>query len=175
MTTALLCTGLESATLPTRLIREAHKWGSLSLLEDTLNTTGGQNVFDLHASVTSSLSGTDGSLNGHSQQPGNGRRMNERLHAADSPAEPSQLDLDYSPSLSNISSPRAPHVFAQVECERDHLESDMRLLTLTPEERQRRRLNEESVVEMLVIAPYPVLIRQPKLDATSDGQQLTSA
>lgn len=60
---------------------------------------------------------------------------------------PSPLDIDYSPN-SIILASRSSHVFGQVESERDRLESDPRTLSLTPEERLRRRLNEESVVEM---------------------------
>ncbi|EXJ54921.1 uncharacterized protein A1O5_12832 [Cladophialophora psammophila CBS 110553] len=154
MSSALLCAGIESVTLPTRLHAEAGKRGSLGLLEDTLNTNGVQNIFELHASVMSSKIGAKGSSNGTAMEQGNGY---ENDQSANLP-EPSHLDLDYSPSLLSPSVARSRHVFAQVECERDHLESDTRPLTLTHEERLRRRLNEESVVEIFQTSlQFPVL------------------
>lgn len=140
MKTALLCAGVESFTLPSRLSADAGKKGTLSLLQDTLNTTDTQNLFELHASVSASKTGANGTsgqgTNGHSD---------DRNTAS---PEASQLDFDYSPSLSSSSVATSSHIFAQVECERDHLESEIRPLTMSPDERLRRRLNEETVVEM---------------------------
>ena len=141
---ALLCTGVESVTLPTRLNAGSHKRASLSLLEDTLNTTDTQNLFEIHASITSSKAVANGSLNGSAKAQSNGR--GETL-GVDLP-EPAWWDLDYTPSLNSSSSARPTHVFAQIECLRDPLESETRLLTMDPEERLRRRLNQESVVEV---------------------------
>jgi hypothetical protein len=142
--TALLCAGVESSTLPTRLNAAGGKRGSLSLLEDTLNTAGTQTLFELHASITSSAAGANGSLNGGSAEQNNRRGERDTTDLA----ELSQLDFDYSPGLTTPSTARPSHVFAQVECLRDHLESEVRPLSMSPEERLRRRLNEESVVEM---------------------------
>ncbi|KIW33030.1 protein DML1, variant [Cladophialophora immunda] len=162
---ALLCAGIESVTLPTRLRAEAGKRGTLSLLEDTLNTNGVQNVFELHASVTSSNIGTSHSSNGAARVQGNGHEENQGPNL---PA-PSHFDLDYSPSLINPSAARWNHTFAQVECERDHLESNPRPMTLTPEERLRRRLNEESVVEI-----FQTSLQFPLLDTFPDTLFATS-
>lgn len=140
MTTALLCAGVESFTLPSRLAADAGKRGSLSLLQDTLNTTDTQNLFELHASVSASRKGTNGTS-------GQGTNGHTDSRDANSP-EVSQLDFDYSPSLSSSSVATSSHIFAQVECERDHLESETRPLTMSPDERLRRRFNEETVVEM---------------------------
>ncbi|KAH0831733.1 Protein dml1 [Fonsecaea pedrosoi] len=159
MNTALLCAGVESVTLPTRLHAEVGKRGSLGLLEDTLNTNGVQNVFELHASVTSSNVGASHSSNGVAIVQGNGHQGNQSANVP----EPSDFDLDYSPSLSKPSARRSNHVFAQVECERDHLESGTRPLTLNPEERLRRRLNEESVVEL-----FQTSLQFPLLDTFPD-------
>ncbi|KIX93488.1 uncharacterized protein Z520_10666 [Fonsecaea multimorphosa CBS 102226] len=159
MSTALLCAGIESVTLPTRLNAEAGKRGSLSLFEDTLNTNGVQNVFELYASVTSSKTEASHSSNGTATGHGNGYGENQSTNSP----EPSRLDLDYSPSLSSPSAGRSSHVFAQVECDRDHLESGTRPLTLTPEERLRRRLNEESVVEI-----FQTSLQFPLLDTFPD-------
>ena len=129
VTTALLCAGLESSTLPTRFNANAGNPTSLSLLEATLNINGARNLFELHASLKSLTSETNGNVSG-------------------TVPERSRLDLDYSPTLSDLSAAGSMHVFAQVECERDVPGSDVRSLALSPDERLRRRLDDDSVVEM---------------------------
>jgi hypothetical protein len=144
LTTALLCAGLETLTLPTRLSASAPKHGSLGLLADTLNTSDTQNLFELHASINSASQHNNGSTNGHASS----QNSRGQAQAAETP-EPSRFDIDYTPNSSDTPPKRRScHVFAQVECERDHLESDPRPVTMSPEERLRRRLNEETVVEM---------------------------
>ncbi|EXJ57928.1 hypothetical protein A1O7_05351 [Cladophialophora yegresii CBS 114405] len=170
LTTALLCAGMESSTLPTRLNAGLGKRGSLSLLEDTLNAAGNQCLFELHASITSSMTGANGTLNGGPAEQQNGHGGGETADAA----EPSQFDLDYSPGLASPLTARSSHVFAQVECLRDHLESEVRPLTLSPEERLRRRLNEESVVEIFQTAlQFPLLDTFPNtlFQTSRRGQQ----
>ncbi|EXJ93922.1 hypothetical protein A1O1_02315 [Capronia coronata CBS 617.96] len=148
MTTALLCAGMESSTLPTRLTASAHKRGSLTLFEDALNTNGHQNLFALQASVTSAISQVNDHGNGTSASRANGGAPARENDSAESQPEPSMFDINYSPRLSTTSASKFLHMFSQVECERDHLKSDRRPLTLDPGERLRRRLNEESIVEM---------------------------
>jgi len=141
-TTALLAAGLESSTLPTRFNATSRKRGSLTLFEDILNTNGNQNLFELYASITDSSNSSDGQPNGTSSMQNGGG--DSGVHTNPMPAP---LDIDYFPR-SNILAGRSSHVFGQVESERDRLESDPRTSSLTPEERLRRRLNDESVVEM---------------------------
>ncbi|KIX05678.1 uncharacterized protein Z518_03650 [Rhinocladiella mackenziei CBS 650.93] len=163
MTTALLCAGLESSTLPTRLRAEAPKRASLSLLEDTLNTNGNQNLFELRASMTNIISNANGQLESGTVNQANGRELPRENDVSMSEPEPSQLDLDYYPSSTDNLGARSVHVFAQVECERDRLQSSPPSLTLTPEERLRRRLNEESVVEI-----FQTGLQFPLLDTFPD-------
>jgi hypothetical protein len=140
-TTALLSAGFESSTLPTRFNATARKRGSLALFEDVLNTNGKQNLFELHASVnnpsySSNDHGSDHLANGNS--------------AASADPSSGLLDIDYSPSR-NSAEPlarKAYHIFGQVESERDTTGSNTSALMHTPEERLRRRLDDESVVEM---------------------------
>ncbi|KAJ9609771.1 mtDNA inheritance, partitioning of the mitochondrial organelle [Cladophialophora chaetospira] len=167
---ALLCTGVESITLPTRFSAGVGKRGSLSLLEDTLNTTDTQNLFELHASVTSAATIANGSLNNSSRDQ-NGRAGGNQ--GADMPGA-SRFDLDYSPGLSTPSTARSTHVFAQVQCLRDHLESSTHPLTLSPDERLRRRHNDESVVEIFQTAlQFPLLDTFPDtlFETGRTGQQ----
>jgi hypothetical protein len=146
-TTALLAAGLESSTLPTRFNTTARKRGSLALFEDILNTNGNQTLFELHASVTSSSNNSNDHPNG-SDRILNGNQQGGGGPASYANSSPSRLDIDYSPNTNASLASRSSHVFGQVESERDRLEADPRTLSLTPEERLRRRLNEESVVEM---------------------------
>lgn len=148
MTTALLCAGLESSTLPTRLTASAHKRGSLTLFEDALNTNGHQNLVELQASVTSATINSREHGNVVIAEHAIGRAPPRENDATELQPEPTVFDINYSPELGQQPATKSFHIFAQIECERDHLESDPPQLTLDPEERLRRRLNEESVVEM---------------------------
>lgn len=147
MTTALLCAGFESVTIPTRLRADARKRGSLSLLEDTLNTSDSQNLFELQAKVNHAMNGTNGHTHGAI------RESNGRIHTAENEPhdwhpEPTHFDLEYLPRQQNSIVGDRSHVFAQVECERGMAEHDSFSLSLDPEDRLRRRQNEQSVVEM---------------------------
>jgi hypothetical protein len=146
MTTALLCAGMESSTLPTRLNATAHKRGSLGLLEDTLNTTGNQNLFELKASAGNATSRQRRAL---ADAASNDARTRGRdTDTPSSQLEPSQFDLDYSADFGDTSPGKPSQIFSQVECVRGLGPGDVLLPSLSPEERLRRRLNEESVVEM---------------------------
>lgn len=144
-TCALLCAGLESITLPTRFGAGALKRSNLSFLEDTLNTNGNQNLFELQAAITNIQLDVNSPQNGTRPAPSNGNRQ---VAERDAFPEPSPLDIDFSPTVEESSAAKRSHVFAQMECDRDRLESNSRVVTLTPDERLRRRLNEESVVEV---------------------------
>ncbi|KIW54097.1 protein DML1, variant [Exophiala xenobiotica] len=146
-TTALLCAGFESATLPTRFRADGQKRGSLSLLEDTLNTSDNQNLFELQAKVGHATREANGVSNGEIHGS-NGRMQPEENGAADWQPQPAQFDLEYLPRMRDSSVVGPGHIFAQIECERGRSEHDPFSLSLSPEDRLRRRLNEESVVEI---------------------------
>ncbi|EXJ92164.1 hypothetical protein A1O3_00714 [Capronia epimyces CBS 606.96] len=169
MTTALLCAGLESSTLPTRLTANARKRGSLTLFEDALNTNGRQNLFELQASVTNAVGNVHEDGHGAPAREINGRNPSGEKNSAQSQPEPSRFDISYLPSSSPQPASKSFHVFAQVECERDHLESEPRPLSLGLEERLRRRINEESVVEV-----YQTRVQFPLLETFPDGLFETS-
>jgi hypothetical protein len=99
----------------------------------------------MNNAIAASNGSLNGTSNGQSTKDHNGRGGS---HKQEHEAEPSQLDLDYSPGLKESSMKISSHVFAQVEVERDRLQSDPRPPTLDPDERLRRRLNDESIVEM---------------------------
>lgn len=147
-TSALLCAGLETITLPTRLRPGTHKRGSLSLLEDTLNTTSSQNLFELQATAGHLTSQTNGHRNGAIHES-NGSMIDGQNEASDLQPVPSRFDVSYTPRVSGEDpAKKSLHIFAQVESERGCIGQDGVLPSLTPEERLRRRLTEESVVEM---------------------------
>ncbi|KAK4935736.1 mtDNA inheritance, partitioning of the mitochondrial organelle [Elasticomyces elasticus] len=158
-TSALLCAGLETITLPTRLRPDAHKRSSLSLLEDTLNTSGNQNLFELQATAGHLTSQTNRHRNGAIHES-NGRIISGQDEASDLQPEPSRFDITYMPGVHGESpaAKKSLHIFAQVESERGS-GYDKSSPSLTPEERLRRRLNEESVVER-----FQSDIRFPLLD-----------
>ncbi|KEF59284.1 uncharacterized protein A1O9_04128 [Exophiala aquamarina CBS 119918] len=157
-TTALLSAGLESSTLPTRFNATTRKRGSLTLFEDILNTNGNQKLFELHASVNNFSKGSGGQPNGNDRILNGGG--NPGVHTD---PMPSPLDIDYSPSSNAILASRSFHVFGQVESERDRLESNLRTSSLAPEDRLRRRLNKESVVEIFQTdLQYPILDTFPE-------------
>ncbi|KAK5055970.1 hypothetical protein LTR84_012520 [Exophiala bonariae] len=155
-TTALLSAGLESITLPTRFNATARKRGSLALFEDILNTNGKQNLFELHASINHP---NDSSNDHGSDQLANGNG------AASADPTSSLLDIDYSPSRNSADSlaTKGYHIFGQVESERDTTGSNTSALMHTPEERLRRGLDDESVVEIFQTdLQYPVLDTFPE-------------
>ncbi|KAL2399119.1 Protein dml1 [Exophiala dermatitidis] len=164
VTTALLCTGLESITLPTRLTANGHKRGSLPLFEDTLNTNGHQNIFELQASITNATRHDHHQNTGASAGQSSGRSLSTEDNSGHGQPEPTDFDMNYSSHTTRSTTSQSSHVFAQVECERGHSNSASRPLTLDPEERLRRRLDEESVVER-----YQTGLQFPLLETFPDG------
>ena len=108
---ALLCTAVETVTLPTRLRQGNGRLASLAELENVLNTTGSRSLFDLSASIVSS----DGSIGPH---PGS-RSLHEESHGSHELATlETEFDLNYSPRGSQTSLGRRPHLFSQAEIRR---------------------------------------------------------
>ncbi|KAK5258443.1 mtDNA inheritance, partitioning of the mitochondrial organelle [Exophiala xenobiotica] len=170
-TTALLCAGFESATLPTRFRgSDGQKRGSLSLLQDTLNTSDNQNLFELQAKIGHATTEANGVSDGDSHGP-NGRMRPEDTGPADWEPQPAQFDLEYLPRMRDPSVTGPGHIFAQVECERGRSEHDPFSLSLNPEDRLRRRLNEESVVEIYQTGlQFPLLETFPSRLIEADRQ-----
>ena len=148
ITSGLLSSALESSTLSTRLSRSQNRQASLSLLEDTLNIHGNQTLLELQLSVKhAGAQGTNGLVDGHA----NGG------HHEDEETEPAAFDMNLFPG--DPSADARIHTFAQIETKRTRLESGINDTTLDPEERMRRRHNDESIVET-----YESSLLFPKLD-----------
>ena len=140
LTSALLCSAVESATLPSRLRESRTRHATLSLLEDALNTNGGQKLFELQMSVD----GTgDFVPETQSNGFGNGFHDDESSHAME--LDSAGLDTSLLPCVQGT--PRSNlHVFSQVETRRS---KDAPLPTegVRPDERMRMRLHDESILE----------------------------
>ena len=154
ISSALLCSGLETSTLPTRLAQSQSRKASLSLLEDTLNSSGSQNLFELQMSVNNPTSQmNNGTTNGHVNS--------SHENGVDGDATP--LDLDLTPGDRNLG--QRIHVFARIETLRSRLGNGvLQDLILDPEERMRRRQNEETIVEH-----YDSSLLFPVLDTFPDN------
>lgn len=109
--TALLCTALETTTLPTRLNQGNGRPGSLAELESTLNKTGSRTLFELQANVVD----TD-----RFRQHPSGEKsfLGESQGSLSLPKITTAFDLDYSPRGSQATLGRRVRVFGQVEIER---------------------------------------------------------
>ncbi|RMD40614.1 hypothetical protein DV735_g4519, partial [Chaetothyriales sp. CBS 134920] len=106
-TTALLCSGLETLTLPTRLHSEHSRYAPLSFFQDTLNVNGGQNLFELSMSVNCQGSQTE-----------TGKQWRSQQHAATNGGnangwEQAILDLSLQPGKGCAS--ESTHTFGQIE------------------------------------------------------------
>lgn len=111
---ALLCTAVETVTLPTRLRQGNGRLSSLAELESVLNTTGSRSLFDLKASTVTS----HGPIEHH---PGS-RSLHDGSHGSHELATiQTEFDLDYSPRGSQTSLGRTPHLFGQAEIRRHTL------------------------------------------------------
>jgi Tubulin domain/Misato Segment II tubulin-like domain len=142
LTSAFLCSGVESATLPSRLAAATNRQASLSLLEDTLNTNGGQMIFQLEMSVVDGYaSGTPGQRNsGSNDVLGTGGDSN---HTPNS--NPVDLDINFMPNGRNRSRNEG-HVFAQVETHRIQ-EEQPSVEELDSEQRMSMRLSQETIID----------------------------
>lgn len=133
-TSALQCVALESATLPCRLSRDPTHNVSLSFLESVLNTNGSQNIHDVQLSHRA-----EDNVNGesHDDSDPDSEHREARSNA-------SRLDISFSPS--HDQGRDTGHVFSQIEVLRSrHL--DVQASNLTPGQRWRQRLDEETIVE----------------------------
>lgn len=115
---SLLCTALETMTLPSRLREDKGRVSSLSALESALNRTGSRTLFELKANLVTR------------DRPGRvipqQNELPKEMQGHDSPASTTTLDLDYSPRGSRTTLGRAPQLFSQVEVRRCVSESQMR-------------------------------------------------
>ena len=123
---ALIATAIETITLPSRLRDSGGRHASLSLLEDTLNTNGRQNVFELAAGVPwrtfsarengSVGQGRPGFSNEHANPSvANSPQANrESMPAQHTP----DLDIKYATELSQRSQGTDPHIFSRVIIQR---------------------------------------------------------
>jgi hypothetical protein len=111
---ALLCMGMETVTLPTRLRDGKGRIGSLTEMEAILNTTGSRNVFELRANLgvgAKGSRGTTGAVNGH------GKRTT---------TDAGQVEfIGYLPRLQRTTRPtRKSHLFSQIAVYREPAETD---------------------------------------------------
>ncbi|RMZ92701.1 hypothetical protein DV736_g28, partial [Chaetothyriales sp. CBS 134916] len=147
-TTALLCSGVETLTLPTRLRPPRDRHASLSLLEDTLNVNSDQNIFELSMSVNCQESQTAGrATNGHVNGIGGG----EEAEGCD------VLDISLLPGEARAGEPT--HTFSQIETCRWRVGTLFRNRTANPEEHMRRKQNGETVIDR-----FSANVLFPKLD-----------
>ncbi|RMZ79270.1 hypothetical protein DV737_g3481, partial [Chaetothyriales sp. CBS 132003] len=149
-TTALLCSALETLTLPTKLRAPRDRHASLSLLEDILNVNGDQKIFELSMSVkcqeaqTADRAATNGHVNG--------------TYADEEAEECHALDISLVPG--EVPAGEPTHTFGRIEMHRGRVRSFFPQRTASPGEHMRRRQNGETVVDRFM-ADVPF----PKLDA----------
>ncbi|KAF7513908.1 hypothetical protein GJ744_006522 [Endocarpon pusillum] len=136
---ALLCTAVESMTLPTRLRDGSGRRTTLAELEGILNNTRSRTLFDLKAGV---VTGKTPHLDGNK-----------------APLAPSLVttifDLDYSPRRSQITLGRTPHLFSRAEIWRCMPRSQMPILA--------GGSDQDAVVEI-----YHINVPFPQLDTFPD-------
>ena len=152
LTSAFLCSAVESATLPSRLRDIGTRQATFSQLEDALNTNGGQKLFELQMGVDKARESVpekhaNGVSNGfHSGGSSDAMELNSA--GLDTSFLPRAQETPYS----NL------HVFSQIETRRS---KDPLVPTedISPEERMRMRLNEESIVDR-----YSTDLLFPRLD-----------
>lgn len=135
MTSALQCAALESATLPSRLIRNSTHNVSLSFLENILNNNGSQSILDLQFSreaeaVVNGVS--DGRLSNHNEPE-------------EAPSIVAELDVSFSPGQSQTDE-RNSHTFAQSQVVRSH-HLAIETSSMSSDKRGQQRLRDESLVE----------------------------
>jgi hypothetical protein len=107
---SLLCTAVETVTLPSRLREGNGRTSSLADLESALNRTGSRTLFELKASVVT----VEGSGR---PTPGKSSIMNESQGPLP-PTLSTTFDLDFSPRGSQATLGRTPQRFSQVEVRR---------------------------------------------------------
>ncbi len=110
----LLCTAVETMTLPTHLRQNQGRPGSLTEYESILNNTGSRTIFELSASIASQGVPTGTSL------------LNEKEGRA-MPFLGTAFDIDYSPRRRRLTPGQTTHRFSQVEVQRCISESQMPL------------------------------------------------
>lgn len=167
VTSALQCAALESATLPSRLTRGSTYNVSLPLLESILNTNGSQNILDLQFSRN-----TDAIVNGTS----NGV-LSGQSEAEDKSSDVSRLDISFNPGQNQADD--IGHTFARTEVLRSR-HSSVAIPSMAPDERMRRRLNEEAIVEKFETElTFPLLDSFPdslfRSQVVRGGLELTAA
>lgn len=160
-TSALLCSAMESVTLPTRIRPNGGQKGSMALLEAAINTTGKQTIFELRSSVDRQPeTQVNGYTNGHApDQP-------EALIQEDTELEvsASNFDIAYADGLAIA----GDHKFGQVEIHRHSIRnyvSDDMFGAVTPRQTQ----DEETIVAKFdARSPFPLLDTFPDTLFTLD-------
>ncbi len=109
---ALLCTAVESMTLPTRLRDGNGRRSTLAELEGILNNTGSRTLFDLQASVVT----------------GKTPHLDENEGSRAPSLLSTTFDLDYSPRGTQTTLGRTPHLFSRAEVWRCIPRSQMSIL-----------------------------------------------
>ena len=157
LTSALLCCAMESATLPSRLLNLGSRHVSLSLLEDALNTNGSQKLFELQMTLDDV----------NESQPGiQPNRFTNGAHSNDGSdtVELNSPNLDTTFLTGRRQEPHnKPHIYSQVETHRTRHEPTP-IVEVSPEDRVRMRLNEETVVDQ-----YNTTLLFPTLDTFPDS------
>lgn len=149
ITTSLLCAAWESSTLPTRLIDNGTRKGTLSLFEDILNTNSNQKLLELKFSVKETQNttiqehtpgGTERESNANQRHNSQSTEEGEMLSASD-------FDMTLSPEYGDSTATRPSHIFAQVESSRHSIDYSRTTSSMDEEERLRRKLNDETIIE----------------------------
>lgn len=108
---ALLCTAVETVTLPNRLREGSGRSAPLTEFEGFLNTTGSRTIFDLKASIlTRDRQGGD-----QFEKPSHGTSKLDENQSFVSINPATTYDIDYSPRASRTTLGSTPHVFSQIE------------------------------------------------------------
>lgn len=144
---SLLCTAVETVTLPTRLREGNGRPGSLADLESSLNNTGSRTIFELGASVVK--------MDGTITQPSAEKPLVDAGHGSLLPTVASTFNLDYSPRGSHTTLGRKPQLFSQVEVRRCMPGKHIPITSGGSNEQ-----DQDALVEI-----YPTFVAFPQLDA----------
>lgn len=141
LTSALQCVAFESATLPARLVHDTTQDVSLTTLESLLNTNGKQNIQELQISGVESRQALANGADDHDLDG------NQKSNGKDNNVE--RLDISFLPGQEQAGGARhieLIHTFAQAQVQRSQ-QAPSSEPALSSDERMRRRMNEESIVE----------------------------
>lgn len=149
-TSALLCSAMESATLPTRVRASGGQQGSMALLEAALNTTGKQTIFELRSSVDRE---PEIQVNGHTNSNEHDRATIFVHEDSEPEISASTFDIAYIDGLTTS----GDHKFGQVEIHRHSVRSGTFSSTLEAVAPRRTQDEETVVAKFDARAPFPLL------------------